>query len=152
MKSKGQLAQTVIRTATKASEKGKESNTSLDDLKKLLAQNNSSSALQENSSFEQPSPLISTATSQKKEPLIEELSTSDDITPSGPKQPQYEMIHRGEIDLADYTHARSKQSAGRPKELVVKVHLPTIVRFYIFPFKTQIVVHCRLPWHMPLWI
>ena len=44
------------------------------------------------------------------------------------KEPRYTVTHRGEMSMQDFTNARESTRIKRPKELVVAVELPGVVR------------------------
>ena len=43
-----------------------------------------------------------------------------------PSEPDYSIVHRGEMTMQDFTNERSSSRVKRPKELVVTVHLPGV--------------------------
>eukprot|EP00002_Diphylleia_rotans_P010790 TRINITY_DN2134_c0_g1_i3.p1 TRINITY_DN2134_c0_g1~~TRINITY_DN2134_c0_g1_i3.p1 ORF type:complete len:104 (+),score=17.54 TRINITY_DN2134_c0_g1_i3:201-512(+) len=49
-------------------------------------------------------------------------------TQSGPVEPKFSITHRGEIDLQHYTNTRYQQAPSRPKELIISIQLPSLVR------------------------
>ena len=43
-----------------------------------------------------------------------------------PNEPEYSIVHRGEMSMQDFTNDRTSSRIKRPKELVVTVHLPGV--------------------------
>ena len=63
-------------------------------------------------------------------------------------EPEYTIVHRGEMSMQDFTNERSSSRIKRPKELVVTVHLPGVksaktVELDIFEKSLQL--HCPKP-------
>ena len=81
--------------------------------------------------------LTSAKTTQQKKKLVEELTEAAETTttttlsltalPPGVQKPHYQLIHRGQIDMTDFTGDRMQLNSNRPKELVIKVELPGVV-------------------------
>lgn len=68
-----------------------------------------------------------------------------------PSEPEYSIIHRGEMTMQDFTNERSSSRVKRPKELVVSVHLPGVdsaksVELDIF--EKRLLLQCKKPHYM----
>lgn len=77
-----------------------------------------------------------------------------------PSEPKYNIVHRGEVSMQDFTNERSSSRVKRPSELVVTVHLPGVesaknVELEIFEkrlllqcskplYKLDVSIHCCL--------
>lgn len=65
-----------------------------------------------------------------------------------PSEPEYSIVHRGEMTMQDFTNERSSSRVKRPKELVVSVHLPGVdsaksVELDIF--EKRLLLQCNKP-------
>ena len=65
-----------------------------------------------------------------------------------PTQPEYTVVHRGEMTMQDFTNERSSSRIRRPNELVVTVHLPGVssaksVELDIF--EKRLLLQCNKP-------
>jgi hypothetical protein len=59
--------------------------------------------------------------------LIEELDEQDvGAVMSGEREPKYQIVYRGNIEMTSFTNDRNKFDSGRPKEIIVKVELPNV--------------------------
>jgi hypothetical protein len=112
MKSKGIPQNTVIRSkvpgaTSSSSETSLEGNDRLESLYQEF----------QNKAFE----------SVPKPPLVEELTKeSSQVSVEKVRVPEHQIVHRGVVDITDYTCAREKQ-VSRPKELLIRVMLPGVV-------------------------
>ncbi|XP_078362461.1 protein kintoun-like [Oculina patagonica] len=73
-----------------------------------------------------PYPYSDQPTVQKedeKKPMARDEKKKMTSTPNVPK---YRIVHRGHIDLQNFTHARDSNPNTRPKELVVYIDLPLL--------------------------
>lgn len=89
-----------------------------------------------------PSTTPATTTNRQEEQrkLIQELSdepvsssSSATMKPT-PRvvEPKYKIIHRGVMDMSNYTNDRENRSGARPDQLVVKIELPLVVSIFIY--------------------
>ncbi len=70
-----------------------------------------------------PEPEIILSREDENKNLITELGSKK----NEPRVPEYQIVHAGEFDFSDYTLARvNTKPIGVPKQLVVKVKLPTL--------------------------
>ena len=84
-------------------------------------------ALPRDKSFSEPATKIPTTQQQKPQAKVQELARND--LQSEPRKPTYTIVHSGEIDMSEYTNARVSSIPSRPKSLVIRINLPTMVLY-----------------------
>lgn len=65
-----------------------------------------------------------------------------------PSEPEYSVVHRGEMTMQDFTNERSSSRIKRPKELVVSVHLPGVdsaKNVELEMFEKRLLLQCSKP-------
>ena len=50
--------------------------------------------------------------------------------PKPPDEPRYHVLHRDDLSMQDFTNSRESTVVRRPRELVVTVELPNVVRVW----------------------
>lgn len=97
-----------------------------------------------------------TADTDEKGKLLKE--NKEDQTkansPLDPTVPKYRLVHRGHIDLQNFTHARDASSDTRPKEIVVYIELPKLdsaAPVELDILEKQLLLNCKNPcYHLDL--
>lgn len=75
--------------------------------------------------------LAASKTSQQRKRLVEEITKDSPITTASSQalavptfiKPHYQIIHRGTVDMADFTGDRHRPDATRPRELLIRIDL-----------------------------
>ena len=65
-----------------------------------------------------------------------------------PSEPEYRIVHRGEMSMQDFTNERSSSRIRRPNELVVTVNLPGVEsakNVELDIFEKRLLLQCSKP-------
>ena len=65
---------------------------------------------------------------KKKKEEKGENSPKKQKEPKPPDEPRYHVLHRDDLSMQDFTNTRESTLVRRPRELVVTVELPKVVR------------------------